>query len=154
MIKRIYEVILAVEDMDAAVEKYSQILGIRPWGFPESVMPQPGGMKAAVFHLGGHEGTAWLGLMASTRKGSDVDRFIERRGEGVYAVAYQVTDLEQDMKELASKGIRLIYDKPQEFIAGRYNIGHSSSFNGVHITTLAEHPRPLKEVHQEFGFKL
>lgn len=47
-------------------------------------------------------------LVASTSPDGPVNQFIQRRGEGLYYIAFKVPDIEQAVMELQSRGLRLI----------------------------------------------
>ncbi|QSS99486.1 VOC family protein [Pontibacillus sp. ALD_SL1] len=47
-------------------------------------------------------------LMPTNNTTSPIARFIKQKGKGVHHVAYQVDDLDEAMKELEAKGIRIL----------------------------------------------
>ncbi|GGD07102.1 VOC family protein [Pontibacillus salipaludis] len=47
-------------------------------------------------------------LMPTNNTTSPIARFIKQKGKGVHHVAYQVDDLDEAMKELEEKGIRIL----------------------------------------------
>ena len=63
--------------------------------------------------------------MAPTNDEAAVGRAIESRGEGLHTLAMEVDDLDATVKDLESKGVRLIgVGGPQVFI-------HPKSANGI-----------------------
>ena len=68
-------------------------------------------------------GDTHLQLLGSTTPDSTVARFLERRGEGLHHIAYEVDDLEGMLASLSDKGIELIDERPRP--GGR---GHMVAF--------------------------
>lgn len=66
-----------------------------------------------------------LQIMTPTEKGSILDRAIEKRGESIYALRFDVPDLEVACKELESKGIRVVGYMPgvEAFVHPKDNHG-------------------------------
>ena len=129
MIKRLYGVNIAVKDIDAAVAKYSAILGGEPeWTKPEDfAFP---GLKGATIWVG----DVRINLIASDNPETSIYKFVENKGEGVFLVSFQVTDLPNDMKDLTAKGVRLVSpDEPMTYSGGMVNFGHPKSLHGVQM---------------------
>ena len=60
-------------------------------------------------------GDACLALMESTTPGSPVDRFVRRRGEGLFSVSLAVDDLAAATAHLRRQGVDLVLDAPLVF---------------------------------------
>jgi methylmalonyl-CoA/ethylmalonyl-CoA epimerase len=116
VLSRIEHVALAVADLDAAVAHYASVWGIEV-SHRERVDDQ--GVEEAMLPLG----DSHLQLLGATTPDSTVARFLERRGEGLHHVAYEVDDLEETLASLKDKGIELIDDRPR--LGGR---GHMVAF--------------------------
>ncbi|MGI8551552.1 MAG: VOC family protein [Dehalococcoidia bacterium] len=54
-----------------------------------------------------------LQVMTPTEKGSVLDRALEKRGESIYAIRFDVPDLEATCKELEAKGLRIVGHMPE-----------------------------------------
>ena len=113
---RIEHVALAVADLDAAIAHYASVWGIEV-SHRERVDDQ--GVDEAMLPLG----DSHLQLLGSTTPDSTVAKFLERRGEGLHHIAYEVDDLEGMLAELKYKGIELIDEQPR--LGGR---GHMVAF--------------------------
>lgn len=112
MLKKLEHVGIAVEDLDQALEVYQEALGLAP----DEVLEVPErGMKIAFFTLG----QVQLELLASTREGSDIGNFLEKRGPGLHHLAFLVDDVAAALVRLKEKGIRLIDEAPKR--GGRGN---------------------------------
>ena len=68
-------------------------------------------------------GESYLQLLGATGPDTTVGKFIERRGEGLHHIAYEVDDLEAALAELKEKGVPLIDEAPRH--GGR---GHMVAF--------------------------
>jgi len=130
MIKRFLQVSIAVQDLDAAIEKYSNVLGTTPtFVKPEAVMFP--GVKAAVFLVG----DVAITLIASERDDSLVAEVLKTRGEGIFLMCFEVSDVEQHMKELVERGVRFLKDQPSPYPTGngKSNYGLPDSLHGVYV---------------------
>jgi methylmalonyl-CoA/ethylmalonyl-CoA epimerase len=133
MLNRIYHMGYAVEDIEAASRFYSENFGAEPTE-PEVVEEQ--GIVATTFRVG----ESMIELVQPTRPDSPVGRFLERRGEGVHHVAYEVEDLEDALRELKRSGVELVDEEPRRGTGGtRVAFVHPKSAFGV-LTELVELP--------------
>lgn len=87
------------------------------------------GLKGARFYIG----DVAISLVASEKAGSPIDRFLESRGEGVNHISLEVTDIEQDMRDLAEKGVRFTTEKPLDYSDGAVVFVHPKSMHGVQM---------------------
>jgi methylmalonyl-CoA/ethylmalonyl-CoA epimerase len=133
MLNRIYHLGYAVEDIEAASRFYRENFGAEP-GEPEAVEEQ--GIVAVMFRVG----ESMVELVQPTRPDSPVGRFLERRGEGVHHVAYEVNDLDAALTELKNNGVELIDEEPRTGMGGtRVAFVHPKGAFGV-LTELVELP--------------
>jgi len=73
-----------------------------------------------------------LELLESTDKEGPIARFIEKKGEGMQHIAFQVYNIEEAIKDMIDKGVRMIDEKPR-YGAGGAKIAfcHPKSTGGV-----------------------
>ncbi len=116
MLEKIEHIAVAVADLDAAVGHYEHVWGLQV-EHREVVSDQ--GVEEAMLPLG----PAYLQLLGPTGPDTTVGRFIERRGEGLHHIAYEVDDLAAALASLKEKGVRLIDEVPRR--GGR---GHMVAF--------------------------
>jgi methylmalonyl-CoA/ethylmalonyl-CoA epimerase len=134
MLKRIYHLGYAVEDIEATTRFYRRCFGVEP-GEPEVVEEQ--GIVATMFRVG----ESMIELVQPIRPDSPVGKFLERRGEGVHHVAYEVEDLHAALTELKNNGVEVIDEEPRMGVGGtRMAFVHPKSAFGV-LTELVELPR-------------
>jgi len=133
LLKKIYHLGYAVEDIGAAARFYEEHFSARI-GEPEEVEEQ--GIIATMFEVG----ESAIELVQPTRPDSPVGKFLEKRGEGFHHVAFQVDDLEAALKELKESGVELIDEKPRVGVGGtRMVFLHPKGAHGV-LTELVELP--------------
>ncbi len=133
MLKKIYHLGYAVEDIAAAARFYEEHFGVQV-GEPEEVAEQ--GIVATMFEVG----ESMVELVQPTRPDSPVGRFLQKRGEGFHHVAFQVEDLQASLKELKESGVELIDEEPRVGASGaRMAFVHPKGAHGV-LTELVELP--------------
>jgi methylmalonyl-CoA/ethylmalonyl-CoA epimerase len=58
-------------------------------------------------------GDVKLELLEPTTPDSTIAKFIEKKGEGLHHVAYEVTDIQARLDELKAEGVKLIDETPR-----------------------------------------
>jgi len=104
LFKGIDHVVIAVQDLEASIERYEAIYGVPA---TERGEPAGAGFKNAYFRFGGD---SYLELVSPTNDTGPVGRRVAASGEGVYLMAMAVDDVEASLTSLRAKGIRLIGD--------------------------------------------
>lgn len=124
---------IAVKSIEDHLPYYEDILGLKCYNI-ETVEDQK--VKTAFFMVGQTK----IELLEPTSDDSTIAKFIEKRGEGVHHIAYATKNINEALKEVESKGVRLI-DKEGRGGAEGLTIGflHPKSTGGV-LTELCEHP--------------
>ncbi len=116
---------IAVRSLTEAVSKYGALFGN---DHPHREEVQEQGVDVASYPVG----DAVVELTAATRDDSPIAKFIEKRGEGIHHIAFEVEDIEAELARLKESGVRLIDERPKE---GAHEMliafVHPSSFNGV-----------------------
>jgi len=122
---------IAVKNIDAAIQYYETILGIKCYAI-EEVKDQK--VKTAFFKVGQTK----LELLEATSPDSPIAKFIEKRGEGIHHIAFSVSNLQEKLNFLKENNIKLIDEKPRKG-AENLNIAfiHPKSTFGV-LTELCE----------------
>jgi len=59
------------------------------------------------------QGNTKIELVESTETDSVINKFIERKGEGLHHIAFEVMDIEAEMARLKKEGFQLINDVPK-----------------------------------------
>jgi methylmalonyl-CoA/ethylmalonyl-CoA epimerase len=128
-ITRIDHVGIAVADLDAAIEFYGRVFGMRCVHTEENAEQ---GVREAMLAVGPTPDGGCLQLLAPLTAESTIAKFLDRNGPGVQQVAYTVTDIDATCAELRARGIRLLYDSPRRGTANsRINFVHPKDAGGV-----------------------
>jgi len=97
---------IAVKNLDEAVLTYEKFLNTDCYK-TETVKTQQ--VETAFLKAG----DAKIELLGATSPHSTVQKFVEKRGEGVHHIAFEVNDIEQEMQRLQNEGFSLLSDSPQ-----------------------------------------
>lgn len=122
---RLREVSLAVADLDGAVQEVSEVLDI-PVLTREIVAVQPVSAEYVVLDAGNSVGVA---IMKSMSQGDAIDRFIKRRGSGLFSITLEVPDIELATQRVRDAGYSMVLDQPLEL--PHYNTGFGSHEIGL-----------------------
>ena len=124
---RIDHVGIAVADLDAAIEFYGRVFGMRCVHLEEN--PEQG-VREAMLAIG--DGPDRIQLLAPSGPDSTIAKFLDRNGPGVQQVAYTVADIDKTCAALRDRGVRLLYEAPRRGTAGsRINFVHPKDAGGV-----------------------
>ncbi len=116
---------IAVKNLEEALKLYADVLGMENIG-TEIVEEQK--VKVAFLPCGESE----LELLESTSPDGPVAKFIEKNGEGLQHIALRVDNIEEALKRLKSKGVRLIDEKPRYGAGGaRIAFLHPKATGGI-----------------------
>jgi methylmalonyl-CoA epimerase len=103
MIKGVSHIGIAVEDLENARELYKKIFS------KESSEPEWFGEIHFSFIPFGN---THIELLESTTPAGVMRKFIEKKGEGVHHISFEVDDIEAELAELKARGVQLINEKP------------------------------------------
>lgn len=125
---------VAVADLDAAVKRYSRLLGLvevhREVNVAQGVVEAMLVPAAAV----GRRDAVAMQILAPQDDSSVLHRFLGRRGPGLQQLAYRVDDLDATMAVLRDAGVRLLDGAPAAGTAGsRIAFVHPHDAGGVLI---------------------
>ena len=126
MIKRIHHVALAVNNIDEVAAIFEKLFGLK-LGRVETLPEQ--GVKGALIPVGDIE----IELLEPIDPQGTVAKFIERRGEGVHHICFEVDDVDKELSSLADRGVALIDKQGRKGLAGRIGFLHPKSTKGVLI---------------------
>jgi methylmalonyl-CoA epimerase len=72
-------------------------------------------------------------LIQPTTSDSGVAKFIEKKGEGIHHISFEVDDVDKELESMATKGIELIDKQGRKGMAGKIGFLHPRSARGVLI---------------------
>lgn len=103
---RIEHLGIAVKDMSVSLPLYEQLLNT-PCYKQEEVDTE--GVNTAFFQTGQSK----IELLEATHDNSPIAKFIAKKGEGIHHVAFEVENIEAEMKRLSALGFELLSEKPK-----------------------------------------
>ncbi len=102
---------IAVKNLAEATKYYEEVLGLTCYAV-EEVKDQH--VRTAFFKIGHTK----IELLESTAPEGPIGRFIEKKGEGMHHIAFAVNDIEQQLSDAASQGLRLVDMVPRKGAEG------------------------------------
>jgi methylmalonyl-CoA/ethylmalonyl-CoA epimerase len=103
-IKRIAHLGVAVKDLDAALSLFTQGL---PLELTHTEDYQ--GMKIGFIPVGDSS----IELLQDVSGSSAIKKYLDKNGEGIHHIAFEVDDIHQAVSELKARGIKLIDETPR-----------------------------------------
>ena len=125
--RHINHVCIAVSDIEETLEFYEKLFGVSRSGEIETIEDQ--GVKAALVRVGASQ----LEFIQPTDSENGVSKFIDRRGEGVHHICFEVDDLASKLKELDDSGVQMIDKEPRDGLSGIIGFIHPKATRGVLI---------------------
>jgi methylmalonyl-CoA/ethylmalonyl-CoA epimerase len=98
---------IAVKSLETAVPLYEKLLDKLCYK-TEPVESEK--VNTAFFKVGNTK----IELLESTDPNGVIAQFIEKKGEGLHHIAFEVDDIEKEMEKLKQQGFVLINDKPKK----------------------------------------
>ena len=118
---------IAVKDIKTSNEVFAKLFG-EPHYKIEDVESE--GVKTSFFKVGENK----IELLEATHAHSPIGKFIEKRGEGIHHIAFDVDDIESELKRLEGEGFRIINEEPKRGADNKLvAFLHPKSTNGVLI---------------------
>ncbi len=125
--KRIEHIGIAVKDLEAGNELYARLLGTEHYKIEEVASER---VRTSFFRVGENK----IELLEATESDSPIAKYIEKRGEGIHHLAFEVEDIEAEMQRLAADGFRLLNERPKRGADNKLVcFVHPKSANGVLI---------------------
>jgi methylmalonyl-CoA/ethylmalonyl-CoA epimerase len=110
-LNKIEHIGLAVKDIEQAAKLYQDVFGCKV----SDIIDVPDRkLKIAFVDVSGTK----LELLMGTDDESVISKFIEKKGEGIHHVCFEVEDVEKAAAQLQEKGIELV-DKPRMGAEGK-----------------------------------
>lgn len=123
---------IAVSDLAKAEALYESLLGV-PSYKRETVESE--GVITSFFRVGPNK----VELLESISPDGPVARSIEKRGEGIHHIAFEVTDIKSEMARLKAAGFQLLSDEPRSGADNKLVCFiHPKSTNGVLVELTQE----------------
>lgn len=98
---------IAVKNLHFSNDLFTKLLGIAPYK-QESVESE--GVMTSFFQTGQTK----VELLEATSPDSPIAKFIEKKGEGIHHIAFEVADILSEMERLKSEGFILLNEVPKK----------------------------------------
>ena len=145
MFLRIDHIGVAVRDLAAASRTMEELLGLKV-AAQEEVEEQQ--LIAALVPTA----NVRFELMQPTADDSVVGRFLERRGEGVHHICFEVEDIQAEIDALKARDVQLVQGAPREGFVGLVEFVHPRAAAGVLVEFAQVSRRTPTESHLGLGY--
>lgn len=116
---------IAVKNMAESNALFAKLLGEAHYKVEHVASEQ---VATSFFHIGGSK----IELLEASDPQSPIAKFIEKRGEGIHHIAFEVTDIRAEMTRLEGEGFVLINAEPKRGADNKLvAFLHPKSSNGV-----------------------
>ncbi len=123
---------IAVKELAKSIPLFEQLLNT-PCYKTEEVASE--GVNTAFFAVGESK----IELLEASKADSPISKFIEKKGEGIHHIAFDVDNIEAEMKRLASLGFELLNEVPKKGADNKLVCFlHPKTTNGVLIELCQE----------------
>ncbi len=130
--KKIEHIGIAVSNLKEAEATYSKILNVSPYK-REEVAGE--GVLTSFLKIGESK----IELLETTKPESAIAKFIAKRGEGIHHIAFDVDDIQKEMKRLKAEGFQILNSEPKMGADNKLVCFlHPKSSNGVLIELCQE----------------
>jgi methylmalonyl-CoA/ethylmalonyl-CoA epimerase len=130
--KNIEHIGIAVKDLDEANEVYAKLFG-KPSYKTEVVESES--VKTSFFKVGNQK----IELLEGLHEESIITKYIEKKGEGVHHIAFEVDNINQEIERLKQEGFVVLSDTPKQGADNKLVVFlHPKSAHGVLIELCQE----------------
>ena len=118
---------IAVKSIESSTSLFAKLFAKNAYK-REEVLSE--GVITEFFQLGENK----IELLEATHAESPIAKFIEKKGEGIHHIAFEVSDIVAEMKRLKEEGFQLLSDAPKKGADNKLVCFlHPKSTNGVLI---------------------
>jgi len=123
---------IAVKDIGQSNELFTKLFNKSPYKL-EKVESE--GVSTSFFMLGESK----IELLEATNPDSAIAKFIDKKGEGIHHIAFEVKDIYAEMERLKNEGFTLLNEQPKKGADNKLICFlHPKSSNGVLIELCQE----------------
>lgn len=132
MFKKVEHIGIAVKNFEQSNALFTKLFGKENYK-TETVESE--GVNTSFFQLGETK----IELLEATKDDSPIAKFIEKRGEGIHHIAYEVENIVLEMERLKKEGFVLLNQEPKKGADNKLVcFVHPKSANGVLIELCQE----------------
>ena len=130
--KKIEHIGIAVRNLKDSNKLYESLLGRPPYKMEEV---ESEGVRTSFFMIGESK----IELLEATHTTSTISKFIDKRGEGMHHIAFEVDDIKSEILRLKKEGFIVLDETPKKGADNKWvAFLHPKSTNGVLIELCQE----------------
>lgn len=130
--KKIEHLGIAVKDLEASNLLFEKLLGAAHYKMEEVASE---GVNTSFFKVGPNK----IELLEATNADSPIAKYIEKKGEGIHHIAFEVTDIKAELARLKKEGFTILNDEPKKGADNKWvAFLHPKTTNGVLIELCQE----------------
>ena len=125
--KKIDHIGIAVKDIEASNALFEKLLGVSPYKLEEV---ESESVLTSFFKTD----TNKIELLAATNPESPIAKFLEKKGEGIHHIAFEVQNIQKEIQRLKAEGFVVLNEIPKKGADNKLVVFlHPKSINGVLI---------------------
>lgn len=129
---------IAVKDLKASNDLFKQLFGKRHYKVEEVASEN---VKTSFFKTGSSK----IELLEASDPESAIAKFIEKRGEGIHHIAFEVKDIKAEMERLSAEGFKVLNKEPKRGADNKWVCFlHPKTANGVLVELCQSIPKELR----------
>ncbi len=132
--RKVEHIGIAVRDLTASNALFEKLLGSPPYKTEEVASE---GVRTSFFRAGPNK----LELLEATSEDSPIAGYLEKRGEGIHHIAFDVEDIRAEVERLKAEGFRILNEEPKRGADNKWVVFlHPKSAGGVLVELCQEIP--------------
>ena len=130
--KKIEHIGIAVKDIEKSNLLFAKLLGVTHY---KTEKVESEGVTTSFFKIGDVK----VELLEADRPQSPIAKFIDKRGEGIHHIAFDVDDIEGEIERLKEEGFDIINESPKQGADNKRIVFlHPKSTNGILVELCEE----------------
>lgn len=132
--RKIEHIGIAVKDLEASNAVFEKLFGV-----PAYKMEEVGseGVRTSFFKSGPNK----IELLEATREDSPIAKYLEKKGEGIHHIAFEVEDIHSEIARLKGEGFIVLNETPKKGADNKLvAFLHPKTSNGVLVELCQEAP--------------
>jgi methylmalonyl-CoA/ethylmalonyl-CoA epimerase len=131
---KVEHIAIAVKSLNSSDSLFSKILNIKPYK-QERVESEK--VNTSFFKIGDSK----IELLEPIGNDGPISRFLEKEGEGIHHIAFEVEDIKSEMERLKKEGFELLNSEPRKGADNKLVCFlHPKTANGVLIELCQKQP--------------
>jgi methylmalonyl-CoA/ethylmalonyl-CoA epimerase len=98
---------IAVKNIEDSLKIYERLLNTKAY---KQELVESEGVLTAFIQIGETK----IELLQATHEDSPIAKFLDKKGQGFHHIAFDVADIEQEIKRLENEGFELIHKTPKD----------------------------------------